>query len=81
MEEVLKQSEEKYRTVFEGALNPILIADEEGRYVDANVAALVFLETEKEELIRKTVWDYSPQRLIEGNYSGIGLLIVSRNRS
>ena len=65
MEEVLKQSEKKYRTLFEGALNPILIADEEGRYVDANAAALVFLETEKEEFIRKTVWDYSPQRLIE----------------
>ena len=65
MEEVLKQSEQKYRTLFEGALNPILIADEEGRYVDANEAALQFLETEKEELVRKTVWDYSPQRLIE----------------
>ena len=64
-EEVLKQSEEKYRTLFEGALNPILIVDEEGRYVDANAAALEFLETEKEELIRKTVRDYSPQRLIE----------------
>jgi PAS domain S-box-containing protein len=58
-EEALQESERKYRTLFEEALNPIFIVDEEGHYIDANEAALDFLECEREELLSKSVWDFA----------------------
>lgn len=58
-EAALRASEEKYRTLFEDALNPIFIVDEEGRYLDANAAALAFVECDRETLLEKTVWDFT----------------------
>jgi PAS domain S-box-containing protein len=58
-EQALRESERKYRTLFENALNPILVVDGEGHYVDANEATLTFLECEREELLSKTVWDFA----------------------
>jgi PAS domain S-box-containing protein len=58
-EQALRESERKYRTLFENTLNPILVVDEHSRYVDANAAALAFLECEQEELLSKTVWDFA----------------------
>ena len=52
------------RTLFEEALNPILVVDESGRYVDANQAALDFLECEREELLGKAVWDFARPDLL-----------------
>jgi PAS domain S-box-containing protein len=57
--DALRESEEKYRTLFEEALNPILLVDKESRYVDANRAALEFLECERDELLTKRVWDFA----------------------
>jgi PAS domain S-box-containing protein len=65
MEEALLESEQKYRTLFESALNPIFIADDQGRYVDANPAALEFLECDRETLLGKRVWDFSPPGSLE----------------
>ncbi|MEW6275286.1 MAG: PAS domain S-box protein [Bacillota bacterium] len=64
-DEALKESEQKYRTIFEDALNPIFIVDEDGRYLDANRAGLEFLECTKEELLKKCVWDTCPSDLLE----------------
>jgi PAS domain S-box-containing protein len=61
----LKESERRHRTIFEEALNPILIVDKTGRYVDANRAALEFLEMDKEELLTKVVWDFAPPDQVE----------------
>ncbi|MCP1661459.1 PAS domain S-box-containing protein [Methanocalculus sp. AMF5] len=56
----LRESEELYRTLFEDALNPILVVSEDGYYTDANEAALAFLECSRDELITKSVWDTTP---------------------
>lgn len=49
----LRQSEERYRTLFEEAINIIIVVDEQGQYVDANGAALSFLEKGKDELYKE----------------------------
>jgi PAS domain-containing protein len=51
-EETVKESEQKFRTLFEESLNPILVADENECYIDANKAALEFLECDREELLK-----------------------------
>ncbi|WP_256623304.1 PAS domain S-box protein [Methanolobus chelungpuianus] len=61
----LEESESKYRTLFEAALSPVLITDAEGNYIDANKAALEFLETEIGSLKKRKVGDYDPPHLRE----------------
>jgi len=56
----LEESEEQYRTLFEGTSNPILIIDSEGNYVDCNKAALQFFECTLDEILRKNVRDTMP---------------------
>ncbi|MFP4529193.1 MAG: PAS domain S-box protein, partial [Candidatus Kapaibacterium sp.] len=56
----LAESESMYRALFEEALNPILVVDEEGNYIDVNPAAEEFLEMPKSEIIRHKVWDFAP---------------------
>jgi PAS domain S-box-containing protein len=50
-EEALREGEERYRSLFENAPDGILVADMEGRYVDANPSALSMLGYAREELI------------------------------
>jgi len=64
-EEALQESELMFRTLFEEALNPILIVDEQGCYHNANRAALEFLEYSLTELLTKKVWDFTPSALFE----------------
>jgi PAS domain S-box-containing protein len=59
-EEAIKESEQKFRTLFEESLNPILVVDENERYIDANKAALEFLECDRDELVKRNVWDFAP---------------------
>jgi PAS domain S-box-containing protein len=59
-EEAIKESEERFRTLFEESLNPILVADENEKYIDANKAALEFLECDRNELVKRNVWDFAP---------------------
>ncbi|MDK2912433.1 MAG: two-component system, sensor histidine kinase and response regulator [Methanolobus sp.] len=61
----LKESESKYRTLFEAVLSPVLITDADGNYIDANKAALEFLETDIGTLRKKKVGDYDPPHLRE----------------
>ncbi|MBD3308146.1 PAS domain S-box protein, partial [candidate division KSB3 bacterium] len=63
-ENALREGEEKYRLLFEEALNPILMVDADGHYIDANKAALEFLECGRAELLGKTVWDFTPPALL-----------------
>jgi len=55
------------QTLFDGAPNPIFVADEAGRYVDANRAGLAFLECDKESLQVKDVKDFTPTFLKDAN--------------
>ena len=59
-EEALGESEVRYRTLFERTANPVLVIDTDGNYVDANAAALEFLECTREELLMKNIKDFVP---------------------
>jgi PAS domain S-box-containing protein len=56
----LAESESHYRALYDQALNPIMVADGEGRYLDANHAALAFLDCSREELAGRSVWSFAP---------------------
>jgi PAS domain S-box-containing protein len=58
--EALEESEQRYRALFHEAINPILVVNDEGRYLYANKAALDFLECSLSELRSKCVWDWNP---------------------
>lgn len=51
MEKALRESEEKYRTLFEDSKNPIWTTNREGIIIDANQSAAELLGFEKNELI------------------------------
>jgi len=56
-ENALKESEKKYRTIFEQALNPIFLFDDNGRFIDNNRAALDFMDCSQQELLSKSFRD------------------------
>jgi PAS domain S-box-containing protein len=60
-EEKLKESEQKYRLLFETSLDCIVQIDREGRYLAANPATARSLGVPLEELIGKTVFEVMPQ--------------------
>jgi PAS domain S-box-containing protein len=51
----LLEAAELYRTLFENAVNPAYLIDEDGRFVDANAAGVRFLETSRAQLLRRGV--------------------------
>lgn len=55
----LRESEARYRVLFEQSTDIILITDESGRYVDANPQAEKLLGYSREELLNFTVGDLS----------------------
>jgi PAS domain S-box-containing protein len=59
-EEAIKESEERYRMLFERTANPILIIDTEGNYITGNNAALHFLQCTQDELLSKNILDFIP---------------------
>ncbi|MBW3632176.1 MAG: PAS domain S-box protein [Chloroflexi bacterium] len=56
-EEALREAEVRYRGLFEGVADAILIADADGCYLDANPAATALLGYEREELLQMRVAD------------------------
>jgi len=54
----LLESENKYRTLFEKNKHPIIVFDDEGNFIDSNEAALLFIETNKENLVTKNLSDF-----------------------
>jgi two-component system cell cycle sensor histidine kinase/response regulator CckA len=50
-EQALRESEERYRSLFESAPDGILVADSEGTYVDVNPSGLAMLGYSRDELI------------------------------
>ncbi|MFC7098604.1 bacterio-opsin activator domain-containing protein [Halobaculum marinum] len=59
--EAVVASERKYRAVFERAFDAILIADDEGRYVDVNPAACDLFGLPREELLGTRATDYAEE--------------------
>jgi PAS domain S-box-containing protein len=60
-EAALRLSKERFRALFEDAPDAILIADEQGNFIDANTNACRLLQYEVTELIGKQMIDLLPQ--------------------
>lgn len=60
IEEELRESEQRYRTLFERNLNPIAIVDKTGRYIEANPAFLEFTEKTREQILHMHSFDFAP---------------------
>lgn len=58
-----EQDARRFQAIFEHALEPILLMDGNGRYVDANPAACAFLGYSREQLLGMTLWDVTPPEL------------------
>ncbi|HJX37138.1 MAG TPA: PAS domain S-box protein, partial [Anaerolineae bacterium] len=54
-EEALRESEERYRTLFERTGNPIMVIDRQGNYMDCNEAAIEFLDSSRDEVLTMNV--------------------------
>ncbi len=68
-EELLKESENKFRLLFEKSLDPVLLLYKD-RYVDCNEAAFKIMGySSKEELIGLHPWDTSPEYQPDGEES------------
>jgi PAS domain S-box-containing protein len=58
-QEQLRANEQLLRAIFDGALDAMLIADNEGRYVDANPAACELFGSSREALIGRRIADFT----------------------
>jgi len=57
MERKLKESEERYRLIFDGSRDAIFIAGEDSRFVEVNEATSALTGYSKEELLKMTIPD------------------------
>jgi PAS domain S-box-containing protein len=64
-QQVIRERERALQTLFEDTLNPILVSDSAGRYIDANDTALRFLQVSRAELLGRSVWDFVPAESLE----------------
>ena len=60
LEEDLRRSEERYRDLFENAIDPIVIVDDRQNYVDVNKRALELFGYSREELLSMSIRDMIP---------------------
>jgi PAS domain S-box-containing protein len=59
-EEQLAASRQRLQALFDNTLDAILLADDQARYVEANPAASALLGYDREELLRRGVFDVTP---------------------
>ncbi|RPH82834.1 MAG: PAS domain S-box protein, partial [Desulfobacteraceae bacterium] len=64
-EEALKESEAKYRNLFESAHDAIFLI-KEGRFVDCNTETLIMFHAGRAQIIGKSPWDLSPSQQADG---------------
>jgi signal transduction histidine kinase len=57
LQEALFHSRRRLQALFDNALDAILLANDAGEYVDANVAACALLRCNRDEILRLHVWD------------------------
>jgi len=56
----LRERQQVLRAIFDGALDAMLLADDVGRYVDANPAAWELFGLPKEQLVGRSILDFAP---------------------
>ena len=65
-EQKLRKSEQLFRTLFTDAITPIFMVEKSSQtYIDANKAALEFLEYSNNDLIGKSVYTHTPPEILE----------------
>ncbi len=64
-EQALKDSEAKYRTLFETANDAIFILEND-KFVDCNVKTMEMFNCDKSDLIGKSPWEMSPKKQPDG---------------
>lgn len=67
-EEILRESEAKYRTLFEAAHDAIGLLEGE-RFADCNTETLIMFHAGREQIVGKTPWELSPPRQPGGQMS------------
>jgi PAS domain S-box-containing protein len=77
--EAMRESEERFRSLFELAHDAIFLLDEEGRFLDCNPQALRLFGTPRDRLIGKFPWQFSPpaQANSQGSQQEAGLYIAA----
>jgi len=60
VEQKLKESEKRYRQLFEGSVDGIVIKDIKGRFIDCNTSYQTMLGYSLEELKQKRFWEITP---------------------
>ncbi|MDQ3033753.1 MAG: PAS domain S-box protein [Myxococcota bacterium] len=58
-QEDMRRSARLLRAVFDGSLDSMLLADAEGKFVDANAAACVLFGLERDELLGRTIAEFA----------------------
>ncbi len=66
--DALRASEEQFRAVFDSALDAMVLADDDGRYVDGNPAACKLFGVTREELLELGVADLSTATRISSGH-------------
>jgi PAS domain S-box-containing protein len=59
-ETALEQSRRRLQALFDHTLDAILLADDQGHYIDVNPAACALFGYSREELLQRTLWDLTP---------------------
>jgi len=57
-EQALARSEEQFRAAFDNALDAMLIADDQAKFVDANPAACALFGVPRDELLKRSLSDF-----------------------
>jgi PAS domain S-box-containing protein len=79
MEEALRESEERYRVLFEGSIHGILAADiETKRFVFANPSICQMLGYSENELVHLSIADIHPRELLDNVIKEFNCLIQGR---
>ncbi|WP_191906059.1 PAS domain-containing sensor histidine kinase [Haloarcula hispanica] len=60
-EQELTASEQKFRSVFEGTNDALLLADDDGYYVDANPAACDLLRLDESEIVGRRIAEFATE--------------------
>ena len=75
VEEALQESEERYRSLVESAVDPMFTSDANGRYLYVNTAAAGMLGTTPDQVIGKTVDELFPPHVAQAYRAGVSRVI------